>query len=107
MKKLLLLPLLLLVFAVGGCASPGGSSPFTQENVDKVVAQVQSVTTATCKFVPTAQTVANILDALGVKGASAVTDVAAQICSAVTKVGARRGQVPKIRGVVVRGKFVR
>ncbi len=104
MRKVMLMAPLLL--SIGGCAT-GGSSPFTQANVDAVVSQVQSVTTATCRFVPTAQTVASILSAFGVTGANAVTDVAAQICAAVTSKSAHRGAVPKVKGVRVRGRFVR
>ena len=92
--------------ALAGCGTTSGGS-ITPANIDATIAQIQSVTQTVCRFAPTAGTIANIIDALGVTGAGAVGDIANQICNAVTKVGARRGAFPTVKGVRIRGAFVR
>ncbi len=108
MRKLFF-ALCLLALPLAGCAggSATGSLP-SPTQVQDTITQIQAITTQVCKFAPTAATVANIIDALGLHGAGAVGDIANQICSAVTKVGAtRHGGSPKVAGVRIRGKFVR
>lgn len=102
MKKLLVIP---VVLALGGCA---GTVPSTGD-INTKITEIQAVTRQICSFVPTAQTVARILSALGVPGISVVSDVAGQICAAVTTAPLADGgpRQAKVNGVVIRGKFVR
>lgn len=95
-------------FALSGCATfqPGGG-PTPPTNVEQqttaVINQVQSITTSVCSFLPTAATIASIF----IAGLETPTAIANAICKAVTNKGARRGAVMKVRGVTVRGRFVR
>jgi hypothetical protein len=58
-----------------------------------------------CKYVPTAQTIAQILD-LGIPNLSKALDIANAICRQVDKTGAGGAGEPKIHGVVIKGHFL-
>jgi hypothetical protein len=78
---------------------------------EQQIAETQKTTQTICAFVPTAASVAGILSALYPAASAPVgvaTQVASQICSAVTAKGARRGgsHQPTVAGVVVEGHFV-
>ncbi len=95
MRKILLLGTL----ALAGCASipsQGG------------IKDIQSAAASICKFVPTAQTVANILLSSNMAVASTLA-VATAICSAVTTAPLADGgpRQAKVNGVVIRGRFVK
>lgn len=101
MKRFVILLGLASALALAGCASqPGG--PITVPNINgtsltapggvtDAIKQVQTTAQQICSFVPTAQTVANVLAVFGVPGVDTATSIANQICSAVGKAGARRG----------------
>lgn len=98
-----------LAFSLAGCASTGSITP---TNVASTIAQVQSTARTICSFVPTANTVANLLSVIGFGGFSGVTAMAAQICNAVINNPMTEGPgggrtVPRVAGVPIRGKFVR
>lgn len=111
--------------AVGVLASAcnkttGGNAPVPPpttsagQQAAEVIGKVQNTATKICGYVPTAQTVANILSALGVNSLSGLTDVAAQICSVVERSKpkaahplARKAAPPSVAGVPIRGHFVR
>lgn len=99
MKKLVLL----LALALGGCAT---GLPST-EDISARAKQIQSYTKLACSFVPTVATIAAIVS----KGGSAgITEIASDICTAVTTAPLADGpgdRIPRVKGVVVKGKFVR
>ncbi len=78
----------------------------TSQDVDTKVAQVQSIATQVCRFVPTVSTIIKIFST----GLDGVTDAANAICNAVTNRPLADGpgdRTPRVRGIVVKGKFVR
>lgn len=90
--------LLLASVALGACATTGampttgGTTPADPTSV--IVSQVVSAAQATCGFVPTVETVLNIISTL--YGPSQVpigvaTAIANNICSSLPKVSSRRG----------------
>lgn len=106
MRNLLTASLLIVGLALGGCAgSVPGITPST--DIAGTIAQVQSATTTVCRFLPTAETVINIIATFTEVGAAAapITAVADAICAAVTKKSARRGGA-RVRGVVIKGRFL-
>lgn len=122
LKRLLLPCVLMLSLGLAACGTTGstiggsaggvtiGGTTVTPEKVNQVVTQVQTVSKQVCSYVPTAQSVARILSALGVGYVSAAADVAGQICAAVTTAPLADGpgdHKPRVAGVIVRGKFVR
>lgn len=100
MKKLI--GIAALGFVLSGCASTGGIDAGA---ISERAKQIQQITTTLCRFVPTVQTIASIIN----KGAGDALSVANDICAAVTTAPLAEGGTRKIvaRGVVVRGKFVR
>lgn len=102
MKKLLLLTALML----GGCGTTGTVSP---ENLTQTAKQIQTYTRTICAFVPTIATIATIIS----QGAIPVTQIAQDICAAVTTAPLADGPNPQQRsvaqvsGVVISGRFVR
>lgn len=91
-----------LALLVAGCAStPTGTPP---------ISEVQRQARQICGFVPAAQTIAAIFAAGGWIGGA--LGVAKEICDAVilnpmTEGPTGRRTVPLVRGVEVRGQFVR
>jgi len=89
------------VLMLGGCATmPGGGGSLAAQ-----IAQAQAIAQQVCRFLPTAATVAGLFNA----GIGSAIEVANAVCAAVTpQPGARvaRG-VPVVRGVPIRGQFVR
>lgn len=77
------------VFCLGlaSCQS-GGSAP----DVGGIISQVQNATTQICRFVPAAATVSALLNL----GLSDITTIAQQICGAISKPSAVRGQHPQV-----------
>ena len=92
--------------ALAGCGTTTGV------DVDAKIKQVQEQTRFACSFVPTVETVAKII-ATFTGGAAAVDAVGAAargICAAVTTAPLADGpgdRVPRVNGVVVKGRFVR
>ena len=98
MKKIMLLAAL----ALGGCTAA------QQQTEAQVIAEIQQDAVLACSFLPTVNTVANIL-AAGVPGLSVASSVAQAICSSVTAAttaGALRANAaPTVAGVVIHGRF--
>lgn len=99
----------MLAVALAGCETTTSTGPKTQV-VKNAVSTVQSYTKQACGFVPVAQTVNALLVRNDV--ASDVLGLARQICAAVQDnpmtEGVRGGRtVPRLKGVPIRGKFVR
>ena len=108
MKNLLLSAALAGTMALGGCATPGGMPP----NVADALAQAQQIAVAACGFLPTYQTVQNIIVAgaypPGIPAAQLANLVGNAICAAVTAKSAKFGsRGPTVNGVPVQGQFVR
>lgn len=103
-KTFLILPVLLVLT---GCA--GMPDPAIQQRINDTIAQIQGITASVCRFLPTAQTVANILATF--TGTTATVDIANaianSICGAVTAKAARPGGAPPtVRGVIIHGDRV-
>jgi hypothetical protein len=101
MKKLAMLGLAL---ALSGCAT-SGQWPST-EALSERAKQIQALTVQACRYLPTIGTIANLLSG-GVTAPAAM--IAADICAAVTTAplaDGPRGRI-KVRGVTIRGRFVR
>lgn len=124
MKRFAIVLGLASALAVAGCSTVPSGGPITVPNitgttltapggVTDAIKQVQTTAQQICSFVPTAQTVANVLSVFGVPGVDTAASIANQICSAVGKAGSRRGVRMKAaiaRGgkrVVIEGKHVR
>lgn len=92
---------------LSACQSTGGGVTVPSE-----VGEIQSTTVQICKFVPTVQTVLNLL-ALAQPGLSGVGQIASAICASVAKEpsGVARAPAPipapQIGGVNIQGYFVR
>jgi hypothetical protein len=103
MKFILVIPLAASLL-LGGCAT-SGTGPSTAD----IIAQVRQAAVATCGFLPTIDTVAQIL-AAGNPTVIIAGTVANAICAAVTATpmqARRRGAVATVNGVVIHGRFVR
>lgn len=97
-----------VAMAVGlsGCA---GTLPPVNDDVATIVAQVRAIAATTCSFLPTAATIANIFFSGNPALQSAETIAAAICASLVPPPMAFRGKgpyVPRVNGVVVRGRRV-
>lgn len=85
-------------------------NPAIDARVNATIAEVQSISTKVCGFLPLVSTVGGIIATLAGAGAIEQTaaGIAQSICNAVTKKGARRGgAAPRLYGVPLRGRFVR
>jgi hypothetical protein len=94
MKKLI--PLLLV-------ASLGGCETLTNVTGDlaTVVAEVKTITSELCRYLPSDTTVVDILSGGTLTQAEAI---AKAICAAVATPAVRRGgELPQVNGVVIRG----
>jgi len=104
MRKILLVAPLVAAFMLSGCATTGGTS-----NTD-IIKQIREAAVAACGFLPTINTVAQIL-ASGNPIVATASGVAGAICAAVANLppaAARRGAAPPtVAGVVIHGRFVR
>jgi hypothetical protein len=101
MKKILLAAAAAWAVSLGGCTTTGTFDLAT------FVSQVQSTTNAVCAFIPTAETVANIV-ATGNPIVATADAVANAICDAVrpkTTGRLRAPGPPTVAGVVVHGRF--
>ena len=106
MRKLFLaLPVLVLA----GCQTPAtvpSVSPAVTAVVGILPAQVQETAVKVCGFLPAAETVASLIAAFGGPSVPGVVNqIAAEICGAVTRRSGRSARV--VRGVAIRGQFVR
>ena len=101
MRKLWLLGTL----ALAGCAGLPGT-PTSTADVSAKAKEIQGYTRLACSFVPTIGTIANILSS---GAATPAVAIASDICAAVTTapLADGPGRVPKVRGVVIKGSFVR
>ncbi len=103
MKRIIALA---VAFGLAGCASTPSSLP-TQGGIK----DIQNAAVQICRFVPTAQTVANILLSSNMTVAT-VLGIATSICNAVTinpladGPGAKNYR-PHVNGVPVRGTFIK
>lgn len=112
MRNLVVAAALSLALAACATTAPSTSPAPTIGGADPaaIVAQVQAATTTACKFLPTAQTVLNLVSAFtDVSALGPVAAMAQAICNAVASPTARlaRRGPPRVRGVAVKGKFVR
>jgi predicted small secreted protein len=108
MKRTILAAAVAGSLALGGCATTGG----TPINVQSFIEQVQAAASVACGFLPTAETVAQII-ATGNPIVTTAGDVANAICKAVTvppstppAVAARLRAAgpPTVAGVVIHGR---
>lgn len=109
LRKLCLAMAAACAFALGGCAT-NGAGPSAPSLDPAVIAQVQQTASTVCGFLPTVETVAQIIASFTSAGpvVGVVSQAANGICAAVTAKGVRLGQkAPKYRGVAIRGQFVR
>lgn len=101
MRKILVLGLMV---GLSGCATDGGMTGSTDS-----IKKVQAAAVSACRFLPAAKFVADLLLSGNVL-VSTAESVAGEICNAVTNrpladgPGDRR---PRVRGMVVRGQFVK
>ncbi len=106
MNKFLLSAALVGSLALGGCATTTGNPPTTSDPL----AQAQQIAVAVCGFLPTIQTVQNIIVAgaypAGIPVAQLANLVGNSICAAVTAKAARAGSVPSVNGVPIDGQWV-
>lgn len=91
-----------LVFLLGAC-----TAPISTEAARAKILEIQSYTRLACSFVPTIGTIASLLSS-GATGPAFM--IAQEICTAVTTAPladgpGRRG--PMLRGVVIKGSFVK
>ena len=118
--RLLMMVPVMAALALSGCATtPGGTPtvPALPQNVTDTVVAIKDAVKTACGYEPTVDTITSILSGIGVPYVGMVSTVANQVCSVVTKFGARRGGARamtvrhSVTGtpttVVVRGKFVR
>ena len=100
----------LLAASVTGCATTPGSTTSPAATLQTFITDVQAIAQTACSFVPTADTVANIVAANDSQLGTAEA-VATAICTAVansppaTTTTASAAQ-PMVDGVVVRGTFL-
>lgn len=98
-----------LALLLGGCATGTNNIPTTTQ-ISDTAKQIQTYTRTICSFVPTIATIASIISA---GGAAGVTQIAQDICAAVTTAPLADGPNPQLRntasvnGVVISGRFVR
>lgn len=104
----------LILAAAIGLTLAGCETTMTAEKIATAIAQIRAATVAACGFLPTVDTVANIVaaDNSSVQRASQVANA---ICQAVSPLNAaaadrRIAQTvtkPTVNGVVIKGKWVK
>lgn len=101
MKNLFLACVVAVAALLGACTSQGGFTAIT-------IASVQQAAVNSCKFLPTAETVTNII-AAGVPGLSTAALVADAICAAVVPSSAMAAAPggPSVGGVAIKGAFTK
>ncbi len=110
MRKFLISSALAGSLVLSGCATMG-TSPSGGGLTPEQIAQIQQTATTLCAFLPTFQTVQDIVVAgaypPGIPIAQLANLVGNSICAAVTARSVRLGStLPKVNGVVVQGSFV-
>jgi hypothetical protein len=114
MRKILLASVVIL--PLGGCIQTVDTytpavSPVVSAIISVAPEQVQNYAVAACGFLPTAQTVANLVAVwTGAQVPDVARQIAAEICAAVTapKPATRRARsVTVLHGVPITGAFVR
>lgn len=120
------LAIALTAASLGGCSQLTTSPAAISTSAATLLDDVSAITIATCKFVPTAETVAGLATATSTSATAALglaSAIASAICSAVPaspKVALRRGAIhgvtlpdgtrgvtlPAVDGVQVAGYFV-
>jgi len=104
MNSLIRTAALTIALSLGGCATmPGGGGTIADQ-----IKQAQAIAQQVCGFLPTAATVAGLFNV----GLGSALAVASAICNAVKPApGARVARTergtPMVRGVPIRGQFVR
>ena len=128
MRSMILIAALASTLVVAGCAKgPSGTSPVPPapgpgpvvipapdtpagQKAAEIIGRVQEETRKICKFVPTAQTVANLLARFGVGTLGGLLEVAQQVCAVVGPPSSSAGRYAgrkTLRGIVIRGHYVR
>jgi hypothetical protein len=112
MRKLIFAAFLALPLVA--CQTPGqvpSVSPVVEVGVGLLPDQVRDAAVKVCGYLPAAETVAQLIAAFGGPSVPGIaSQIAAEICGAVTKprqAGLRAAARPSVRGVAVKGKFVR
>lgn len=94
MMKNFLMTTVVCAGLLGGCTTTG---PLTQEQINVLIAQIQTYTAQACAFQPTAASVASLIAAMvpsAALGVSIVNVIGEAICKApTTKAVVRRGAV--------------
>lgn len=108
MKKFLLSASLAGSMALGGCATTGGLPP----DITNQLEQAQQIAVQVCGFLPTIQTVQNIVVASayppGIPVAELANLIGNSICAAVKAKSAKLGgKGPTFAGVPIKGQWVR
>ena len=108
MRHLIALPVIAATLAMGGCESltaiSGGHAP--------TVAEIQADAQSTCGYLPTAETVTDMVTKANAQAAAGYvlgSTIANIICGAVTSKSASRDgrHMPMAYGVAIHGRFVR
>lgn len=93
-----------LVAMLAACNPGGGPNP----QVDAVIENIRDGAKTACGFLPATNTIIGLISVFGGgTGLGAVTQVVQAICDAVNKPQARRGVTPVVRGVPIRGEYIR
>lgn len=104
MKRILAIVLLL---GLSGCTGGGGIVSGQPDSVK----QIQNAAVVACRFLPTAKFIADLLlSRSGNSILSTAETIAGEICNAVTNRPLADGpgdRVPRVRGLRVRGSFVK
>ena len=106
MKRIYSTAIVALVAAsLAGCAT-------NREEIDAKIKEVQDATKLACSFVPTVDTVAQIITAFtgGAEAVGLVGAAARGICNAVTTAPLADGpgdRIPRYRGVVINGHYIK
>lgn len=109
MRKFFLALAMLPVLAA--CVTPTTAppvSPAVTTVVGVLPQNVQDAAVKACGYLPTAQTIAQLIAAFGGPSVPGIaTQIANEICAVVAQPRARRRGAATVRGIQVRGRFVR
>jgi hypothetical protein len=95
---------------LGGCqtAQVPLPSPVVNTVVDVLPDKVRDGAVQACGYIPTVQTVLDLVSAFGGPAVPGIVNqIVGEICTAVTRRSSVRGSVTTVRGVRLRGSFVR
>jgi hypothetical protein len=95
---------------LGGCQTAQAPlpSPVVGTVVGVLPEKVQEAAAKACGYVPTIQTVIDLVAAFGGPAVPSIANqIVAEVCAAVVRRGSTRSSTPIVRGVRLRGSFVR